>query len=644
MPSQPNPDESSQIKDLCETCGSMFASVASLRALHSPRGYKHLSIVELERSQKGCPCCVIILSELGGWADSRAQPLYLGVDYRGLYPRTDGTGDGGEYPFGILDAKDIEIVCRKLRDGDSFSYPGLCAYKPHSKLYTAYFKIVLTLILYLDDIASQILSCPKLDYNIYDMCNDSVVRHAKVLLSKCYSLHERCPPQKSHELPARVIDVGFEDGSKSPRLYIPDRCEQAPYIALSYCWGGPQTFTTGALTIQERINGISMTELPQSIQDSIKITRKLGFRYLWVDALCIIQDNADDKHAQIQKMGEIYKHATLTIAATNSDNVYGGFLKARSFEKACMLPFRLSSGSLGKIGIVESRWKGGPLFKRAWTLQEYLLSPRLLVYGQGQVYWQCQSEDLRSLGIRNTSALLQLKRLPAGVFDTSLRGLHESRQETIWSSLVQNYSGRACTFPEDRMVALAGIARELGDYFGDFYLAGMWGKCLVELLGWFRKTDPSNSDQMGGLSSVPSWSWLSVNGPVCMPTFELTLDAEVISCKIHRVNKNEEFGHILGGTLILRGKIIHSSEVPSTASEAFHKMMDHIQSDSFESPETDYWYFRLAKQFVYNDTGLILVHTPGTGDGLFKRIGRFFVYKRAGDLWAGAEYKAITII
>lgn len=471
------------------------------------------------------------------------------------------------------------------------------------------------------------------------MGGDLVTEQAKLFLSECGRLHEDCPRQISHKIPARIIDVGFEDGSEALRLHITENGERAPYVALSYCWGGPQQFTTTSATIQQRINGIPMTELPQTIQDAIKITRKLGFQYLWVDALCILQDSAVDKHSQINKMGEIYKNATLTIAAENSYSVRHGFLKARHNRQGCVLPLRLPGGSLGKIGLIEEGstiWRGGPLSTRAWTLQEFLLSPRLLLYGEGEVIWQCQSTNLRPLlEISNRYEPL-LQRLPSGVLERNLssRGKSKADQTKMWGSLIESYSGRDYTIKEDRMLAISGIASELGKFWSDVYLAGMWKRCLLEHLGWMpiKSKGPENVEDLG---CAPSWSWLSFNGAV--DTCEIMPEVDLIDCTVQLVNQSEIFGQVLGGKLCLYGAIIHSSKLEGVVVEVHDTYLD---SESFEMPEAGCWILRLGlvpKHVV----GLILVQS---GDGLFKRVGCIVFIGDAEDLWAGAERKSITIV
>jgi hypothetical protein len=132
-------------------------------------------------------------------------------------------------------------------------------------------------------------------------------------LNDCISTHVDCPKPLNGPLPTRVIDVGPPDGSQSPFLSIPSTSKRsldspldARYLALSYCWGvitetGKSHFLTTAVNLMERRRGFSMDQLPQTIRDAIDITRRLGIRYLWVDALCILQGDDLEAHADWQR-------------------------------------------------------------------------------------------------------------------------------------------------------------------------------------------------------------------------------------------------------------------------------------------------------------------------------------------------------
>lgn len=140
---------------------------------------------------------------------------------------------------------------------------------------------------------------------------------------------------------------------------------------------------------------IRISRLPETIQDAIVSTCKLGHHYIWIDALCIIQDLASDKKLEISKMDHVYQNAYVTICAAGVVQYSEGFLQERSLpHKSSKLSFPCPDGLTGNIHfqsyLVYQAWTDS-LDRRAWALQERLLSPRVLTYGSWQLYWQCQS-------------------------------------------------------------------------------------------------------------------------------------------------------------------------------------------------------------------------------------------------------------
>jgi len=165
-------------------------------------------------------------------------------------------------------------------------------------------------------------------------------------LDSCDS-HLKCPKATVSHLPTRVIDVGTN--SQNPTVYTSHLNETNDlYAALSYCWDGPQNYITTRANLKQRTIGIPLQELPRTFQDGIIITRHLNIKFRWIDALCIIQDCEKDKILEVNKMDEVYVGAALTIAAANSDNVNGGFLKEYLRPVSCRY---LSSYQIEEGGI-----------------------------------------------------------------------------------------------------------------------------------------------------------------------------------------------------------------------------------------------------------------------------------------------------
>lgn len=132
-------------------------------------------------------------------------------------------------------------------------------------------------------------------------------------MQDCAVNHKERRAQTARQFPTRLIDVGKQN-SKFARLWIPHRGAQGKYVALSYCWGDKNNFKTTTDNISDRINGFPYADLPQTVSDAVYVTRKLGFRYLWVDALCILQgpdENArQDWLRESALMQSVYSNAT----------------------------------------------------------------------------------------------------------------------------------------------------------------------------------------------------------------------------------------------------------------------------------------------------------------------------------------------
>jgi len=343
----------------------------------------------------------------------------------------------------------------------------------------------------------------------------STTNHAKSWIDECLNNHEACPSPRASLLPTRVIDLEAKSNEGASCLHISTKNETAEYATLSYCWGEAQKYcllTTAVLEAWKQ--RLPVEDLPRLLQDAIEITLGLGIRYLWVDALCILQDDISDKTKEIERMGKIYMNSRVTIAAATARGVSDGFISTREPLRCTTLPFLCPDGTTGGISFAKNIWAyrpEQPLDSRGWALQEYLLSPRLLMYGATELTWHCQTQVFKSIGKSHLVYWPLAQRLPSQLFDcggprprSSPRQRHE-----LWASIATDYSGRLLTFPEDKLVAIAGVAKELSELWKDSYLYGCWHTILIHCLGW--KRDPRDMYNVERSSQAPSWSWLSMN-------------------------------------------------------------------------------------------------------------------------------------
>jgi len=132
-----------------------------------------------------------------------------------------------------------------------------------------------------------------------------------------------------------VIDVGGDSRGGTVRLVISNQMA-ARYVALSHCWGGSSHCRTTKFSLEQHKNALKITDLPNTVQDAAFVVRKLGLRYLWVDSLCIIQDDEDDWLREAGRMVAVYEGAYLTIAASVSSDGSGGcFVSRKPQEIVC---------------------------------------------------------------------------------------------------------------------------------------------------------------------------------------------------------------------------------------------------------------------------------------------------------------------
>ncbi|KAH0565009.1 hypothetical protein GP486_001607, partial [Trichoglossum hirsutum] len=133
--------------------------------------------------------------------------------------------------------------------------------------------------------------------------------------------HSNCPKPTDNYMPTRLVEISSHTDQYRLKLQESKGSVTEPYVALSYCWGGDQPFKLTQKWLNEWIVDIPRDELPQTIKDAVAVCQKLGIRFFWVDSICIIQDDANDKAVEIAQMPHIYRNSTVTVAASRAATV-----------------------------------------------------------------------------------------------------------------------------------------------------------------------------------------------------------------------------------------------------------------------------------------------------------------------------------
>ena len=341
-------------------------------------------------------------------------------------------------------------------------------------------------------------------------------------LQTSQSTHANCQ-NLSAKMPTRFLQIGTDNSQRSLRLLNSQSLGSARYAALSYCWGGEQSVTCTNFTISKFQAGFLVSNLPATIQDAVTVCCELGVPYLWVDALCIIQDDFNEKTIEMSKMPYIYGNAFVTIAAASPRRVEDGFLNERAIPSpvsAFTLPFRCHDDVLGSVTILILDITPEPLDERGWTLQEGLLSNRILEFGTRSTRWYCRafSPTVRcSDGWKSQPEYSPLKSETLDIVNfQQMNQLYLARDRgriiADWERVVRTYTHRKISQPTDRPHAISGIAEVFGHILQNQYRAGLWAGSMHAGLLWqiSEKTRMPRPIIYQG----PSWSWVGVNGTV----------------------------------------------------------------------------------------------------------------------------------
>jgi hypothetical protein len=410
------------------------------------------------------------------------------------------------------------------------------------------------------------------------------------LLEECNRSHTTCLSLHPARRPKRLlrIDIDGRNGQLWIRLDVTSQPQPTStairYSALSYCWGRDQEHKLKVSSQTTYKMGIAVPKLPRTLRDAILLSSRLDLKFIWIDCLCILQDDEKDLAREIADLPAIFGNAYVTISASRASDSREGFLHPISRPPAdgiCFrLPYACPDGRLGYV--ILHRYSDNPIHSRAWTFQEYMLSPRILEYTSSQLKWMCREREWHQE--EKEKQLVDMYQLSLSLHSGFREGeLCSVKKCEIWMTMVWAYSGRALKFAADKLLALSALAerwsRQTG---GDSYLAGLWDSHLPLGLLWLNEQPFQQQDHA---YRAPSWSWASRNGSIAWHKHMLTLvdpDFKVCFSKVELAHVEAPYGTVSSGSLTVKGHLGRgtlSSNVPKDSK------LEHIEAIDLTNAE-----------------------------------------------------------
>ncbi|KAI1332532.1 HET-domain-containing protein [Xylariaceae sp. FL0255] len=369
----------------------------------------------------------------------------------------------------------------------------------------------------------------------------------------CDASHELCS-QDDSALPSRVLDI---DGSGDVIKLVEPEDQTGRYACLSYC-GDKSPFITSRESMQARRSGISLDQLPKTIYDGVVVARRLGVRYLWVDAICICQDDNEDWARESSRMIDIYSGADLVIAADRASDSHQGCFSKRSLRPSKRMDLTGYANDVyvqavyvsDETGFASNKLQNDPLSSRAWALQERVLARRILHFSERQMYFEFHEGIVSEDGGVQRDRFCNISN-PLSTEET--RNSLGTPDQRMWELLVWQYGERKLTRATDKFPAMSGLARVYEKKLKAKYVAGLWDNNLITGLSWQglgnRAPEADSMEYIG-----PSWSWASFGGIAATGRGEEWTDiSEVLEWHVKPKTEANPYGELKEAWIRLRG-------------------------------------------------------------------------------------------
>jgi hypothetical protein len=440
-----------------------------------------------------------------------------------------------------------------------------------------------------------------------------------------------------HKLPTRVIDVGLANIIGDPQLIETSSCQEGHWVALSHCWGKRENhpLKTTRQNLAQHLKSIPMSSLPKTFHDAVVATRALGVRFLWIDSLCIVQDDENDWRRESQMMGTVYERAVVTLAASAAPDSTRGLFVERPYARikfpSVQLPFTVPKADTARQEIlgyysIGIDWRQEPfmehmnpmltpLAQRGWCTQELILSRRIIHFLEEGMVWVCKKKAEDETGQQIIG-----------------RGLTEGDWATEWGRIIVEHSIRAVTFEEDRLNSLHGLAEELTKAKNNSckpgtYFFGTWLVDIPEYILW-------SSYRLGKKGTFcPSWSWASCGGPVWLRfrNFDSNRPEEGL-CTNRKVIGVDE----ATGILSIEAKRLDISHLILFAMEKIptKDLIGETARLSYRQPLVQGYAIGLKDKEPYG-----WIEFDDDRDALWEKEPVFFLYLGSTEYWTGPKFQ-----
>ncbi|KAI8669581.1 HET domain-containing protein [Fusarium keratoplasticum] len=489
-----------------------------------------------------------------------------------------------------------------------------------------------------------------------------LANQARKWINDCDKIHTGCRRSKENMLPRRVVQITQDPGAAScrARLYETSPGERGSYACLSHCWGKHQIIRTTKDNFNHHGKEIPWDELSTTFEDAIEFSHYLGLEFIWIDSLCIIQDDTPDWEREAVKMAEYYANADVTLAATAPPDGTVGFYPHRLTRDEPLdiqgvdkqeRPYHLVVKTHMRHPYESNRdetFNGGtyefPLMTRGWVHQEHVLSQRFLHFGPRELVWECQSLTTCQCG--GTPARPTVRERTTQLLSVSKPSLDLGDPIVVlklWYQNLRSITSLDLTYIQDRLAVMAGIASQLSKGRKGRYLAGLWEDSLVSDLCW--QTFGDERERPEALKSVPTWSWGSVSGPIAGPwdrVHRTTFTVKVvdIDCKL---NGPTFLGRLDHGILTLEGYVARvkifprggrgqgfpriqftNGECRSSSPYKFQFQPD-VEDWTMKTPDSQVLAVEMGKTIEDGQTqeaNYLILQPAERGGGLFERVGK----------------------